>query len=262
MIIDVNAWVGHWPFRRLRHKTVQGLLRLMDRSGIDRAVVASIHGVFYRDAHSANEELARQVLRHRDRLIPFATLNPTYAGWEEDLRRCVEDLELCGIRLVPQYHGYDPESKASLDLLDAVSEVGWSVQVPMRIVDRRQRHPWDMADDLKPATFRRLFHLRPHIRWMILNGAGFTGRILPPDVRFLVDVSRLTAVLERSIQGLTQAWGTGRLAFGSGMPFNTPAPALLKLQILDAPADVREAIAWRNADSMLRSPNPLPLVRR
>ena len=80
MIIDVNAWVGHWPFRRLRHNTVQGLLRLMDRSGIDRAVVASIHGVFYRDAHSANEELARQVLRHRDRLIPFATLNPTLCG--------------------------------------------------------------------------------------------------------------------------------------------------------------------------------------
>ena len=201
MIIDVNAWVGHWPFRRLRHNTVQGLLRLMDRSGIDRAVVASIHGAFYRDAHAANEELADQVLRHRDRLIPFATLNPAYAGWEEDLRRCVEDLELCGIRLVPQYHGYDPASNASLDLLDAVSEVGWPVQVPMRIVDRRQRHPWDMADDLKPATFRRLFHLRPHIRWMILNGFGFTGRILPPDVRFLVDISRLTAVLERSIQG-------------------------------------------------------------
>ena len=78
MIIDVNAWVGHWPFRRLRHNTVPGLLRLMDRSGIDRAVVASIHGVFYRNVHPANEELARQVLRHRDRLIPFATLNPAY----------------------------------------------------------------------------------------------------------------------------------------------------------------------------------------
>ena len=182
MIIDVNAWVGHWPFRQLRHNTVQGLLRLMDRSGIDRAVVASVHGVFYRNAHSANEELAKQVLRHRDRLIPFATLNPTYAEWGEDLRRCAEDLELCGIRLVPQYHGYDLDSDASLDLLDAVSDLGWCVQVPMRIVDRRQRHPWDMADDLKPAMFRRFLNLRPHIRWMILNGAGFTGRILPPDV--------------------------------------------------------------------------------
>lgn len=253
MIIDVNAWVGHWPFRKLRHNTVQGLLRLMDRSGIDRAVVASIHGVFYRNPHLANEELARQVMRHRDRLIPFATLNPVYAGWEEDLRRCAEDLELCGMRLYPEYHGYRLYSEEALDFLDAVADLGWSIQAPMRIVDRRQRHPWDLADDLKLATFRRLFHLRPHICWMILNGAGFNGRNLPPDVRCLVDISRLTAVLERSIQGLTQAWGNGRLAFGSGMPFNTPAPALLKLQILDAPHEVREAIAWRNAHAMLRS---------
>jgi len=102
----VNTYVGHWPFRQLRHNTAQALVRRLDRSGIDRAVVASLHGVFYRNVHPANEELAAQVRPYRDRWLPFATLNPTYPGWQEDLRRCAEDLDLCGIRLYPQYHGY------------------------------------------------------------------------------------------------------------------------------------------------------------
>ena len=41
MIIDVNASLGHFAFRRLRHNTSDGLLRLMDSRKIDRAVVAA-----------------------------------------------------------------------------------------------------------------------------------------------------------------------------------------------------------------------------
>ena len=46
MIIDVNASLGHYPFRRLRHNTADTLVALMDRNGIDRAVVSSLHAVF------------------------------------------------------------------------------------------------------------------------------------------------------------------------------------------------------------------------
>ena len=58
MIIDVNAYLGHWPFRQLRHNTVKGLLNLMDRNGIDKAMVSSINAIFYKNCHAGNEELA------------------------------------------------------------------------------------------------------------------------------------------------------------------------------------------------------------
>lgn len=127
MLIDVNTYIGHWPFRQLRHHTATGLLKRMDQHGIDQAVVGSIHGIFYKNAHPANEELAKAVRRHRDRLIPFATLNPVYPGWEDDLRRSAEDLELGGIRLYPQYHGYRLTDQAGLELVDAVTALGWTV---------------------------------------------------------------------------------------------------------------------------------------
>jgi hypothetical protein len=60
-LIDANAWLGHYPFRAVPNNTPAGLLRLMDRHRIARAVVSSLHSVFYRDAHEGNEELARWV---------------------------------------------------------------------------------------------------------------------------------------------------------------------------------------------------------
>ena len=251
MVIDVNTYVGHWPFRQLRHNTAQALVKQMDRHGIDRAVVSSVHGIFYKDAHAANEELARETCRFRDRLIPFATLNPTYAGWEEDLRRCAEDLELCGIRLYPHYHGYGLADASGLELVDAASELGWAVQVPMRVVDRRQRHRWDLAEDLTPGAFEKAFALRPKTRWMVLNGVGLNGNRLPAQARFLVEISRQTAVLQKTIQALLETAGPRHVAFGTGMPFNVPTPQFLKLDVLDAPRWVKERIAWRNAAEML-----------
>ena len=251
MVIDVNTYVGHWPFRQLRHNTAQALVKQMDRHGIDRAVVSSVHGIFYKDAHAANEELARETRRFRDRLIPFATLNPTYAGWEEDLRRCAEDLGLCGIRLYPQYHGYGLTDASGLALVDAASALGWVVQVPMQVVDRRQRHRWDLAEDLTPGAFEKAFALRPRTRWMVLNGVGLNGDRLPSKARFLVEISRQTAVLQKTIQALLETAGPRHVAFGTGMPFKVPAPQFLKLDVLDVPRWIKERIAWRNAMEML-----------
>lgn len=250
MRIDVNAYVGHWPFRQLRHNTADALVRRMDERGIDRAVVALIDGVLYKDVHSANETLSERVGPFRDRLIPFATLNPTYAGWREDLRRCVEDLGLSGLRLYPQYHGYRLDDPDGLALIDAASELGWAIQVPMRIVDRRQRHRWDLAEDLAPEALYTALAQSPQARWMLLNCLGLDGERLGQG-RYLVEISRMTAVLQRNIQALIESAGPGHLAFGTGMPFKAPEPALLKLEVLDVPPEVVERITWRNAYEML-----------
>src|SRR5688572_19530819 len=106
MIIDVNACVGHYPFRQLRFNTAEKLIGLMDRNGIDRAVVSSLHAVFYRDAHRGNEELIEQIAPYGSRLIPIGTVNPKYVGWERDLAELVEQRKMKAITLVPEHHGY------------------------------------------------------------------------------------------------------------------------------------------------------------
>ena len=45
MLLDANAWLGHYPFRQVPHTTPEGLLGLMDKHQIETAVVSSLHAV-------------------------------------------------------------------------------------------------------------------------------------------------------------------------------------------------------------------------
>ena len=81
MIVDFCAYLGDWPAYELPHRTAGGLLSLMDRCGIGAAFVSLAGGMFRFDTREANEQLARAVEDHRDRLWPVGTLDPTVPVW-------------------------------------------------------------------------------------------------------------------------------------------------------------------------------------
>ncbi len=139
MILDVNAYLGHYASRQLRHNTASSLLALMDSKKIDRAVVASASTITYRNAQAGNEEVAAEVKPHRDRLIPFAVINPAYAGWQDDLKTCHEELGMKGLRLYPKWHRYSLTGDRCLELVHAATERGLIVSIPIRVEDNRQR---------------------------------------------------------------------------------------------------------------------------
>ena len=96
MLLDINAHIGHWPFKQLKHNTCAGKLERMNRFGIDISVVSNLNGVFYKDTQSANEELFDEIRSDKkfaNRFIPFAILNPIYAGWKNDLEICTKKWE-------------------------------------------------------------------------------------------------------------------------------------------------------------------------
>jgi predicted TIM-barrel fold metal-dependent hydrolase len=257
-MLDANAWLGHYPFRPVPNNTPEGLLRLMDRSGIERAVVSSLHSVFYRDAHAGNEELARWVAPHRDRLIPSATLNPAYPGWGQDLRQCVEDWGMAGLRLFPAHHRYSLTDPESLHLVRAAAERGLHVAIPVRLEDRRQRHWMDAAPEVGLAEIAALARACPEARILALEALGVESSpfVLDPDLagaRVWFEFSRMATVLQRSIPTLIERLGAGRLVFGTGMPLKYPGAAVLKLELLEVPPAVRASLAGGNMERLLAS---------
>jgi len=257
MIIDANAYLGNWPFRRLRHNTAQGLLALMERHKIDKAVVSSINAIFYKNCHAGNEELAMETREYQDRLIPFATLNPMYAGWEDDLEQCAEEFRMKGLRLFPHYHNYKLTDDESLRLIDGATKRHMPVSIPIRVVDRRQRHWLDNVRDLAHSEIEEIIKARPETTFILTNGAGWQNSQLAKNEelksrKFFIEISRLTSVLQESIPKLLDALGPGKLVFGTGMPFKYPMPALLKMDMLNAEDDVKEHIYWRNIADVLQ----------
>jgi uncharacterized protein len=152
MIIDVNAALGHYPFRALRYHTAGPMVEVMDRNGIDCAVVSSLHAVFYRDAHRGNVELVADIKPHAGRFIPVATCSPKYVGWERDLDEAVKAWGMKAVALVPEYHGYALKDEHGRAALRRIEELGLPVVLTQRFEDRRQRHAWDKAEDLTAAA--------------------------------------------------------------------------------------------------------------
>ncbi|MBL7222804.1 MAG: amidohydrolase family protein [Candidatus Brocadiae bacterium] len=256
MIIDVNAYLGHFAFRQLRHNTASGLLKLMERAEIDQAVVSSAGAITYRNTQAGNEEVHAEVAPHRDRLIPFAVINPSYAGWQDDLRICHEDFGMSGLRLYPKWHNYALSDRCCLDLVGAATERGMVLSIPIRAEDSRQRHWLVDAPDVPLDEIATLMNACPQAQFVLVNGIGFIRSLLgqeasglPPN--YCIEISRLSAVLANEIGQLITRLGAERVVFGTGMPFKYPDPALVKLEVLDASEEEKERIRWQNAAGLL-----------
>lgn len=254
-MIDINAYLGHFAFRQLRYNTAGGLLRLMDRAGIERAAVSSAAAITYRNAHSGNEEIAAEV-KGRSRLIPFAVLNPAYAGWRDDLKICHEQFGMKGLRLYPRWHGYKLTDAPCLELIHTAAARGMLVTIPIRVEDRRQQSWLADVPDVAHDEIAAAMKAAPEARFVLMNGSGFAGSVLGRagnglPANYSIEISLLTAMIANEIGQLLATLGEDRIVFGTGAPFHYPEPAVLKLEVLDVAERVKEKIRRGNALKLL-----------
>lgn len=255
MIIDVNAALGHYPFRSLRQTTATQMVDLMDRSSIHRAVVSSLHAAFYRDAHRGNEELLADIKPHGARFIPVATVNPKYAGWERDLEEAVVRWQMKIVTLLPEQHGYTLADEHGQAALARIAGYGVPLLLTQRFEDRRQRHAWDRAEELAPSVVYAAARAHPRLKFLLVNWAGLDGAKLTEaglKGRCLIDLARLQVMFKKDVPKLIAALGADAIAFGSHMPFDYVGPSLVKLANIQTvrPAD-HDNIAWQNAARFL-----------
>ncbi len=230
----------------------------MDQNAIEVAVVSSINAVFYKNCQEGNEELVEEIGPYRDRLIPFATLNPKYVAWREDFERCVDDLGMKGLRLYPIYHKYELSELESQEMLQEASKKKLPIEFPVTLVDARQRHWLDVDMGLSVKQILEAAKKFTENSFIILNAKSHAIAVIlertqttPPTNNVFVDMSRLSTVLQKSVQAVVDRLGAEKGVFGSGMPFQYARPALLKMEILNLEEDGKEAIYWKNMFKIL-----------
>lgn len=246
-MIDCNVLLGSWPFRPLPATTASGLVRLLRKDGIAQALVSPVEGIFYVDPQPANEAHFA-ALRPQPALLPVAVINPTLPNWEESLRRCRERMAV-GIKLHPNYHGYDLKGEAAGALLTAAAKAGLPVILQMRVHDMRAQHPLMQVPDVPMGDALAAARQVPGAKF-VAGGAKW-GEVAGKEADILacpnlsVEVSQVEHW--EGIRGLIRRGLAERLLFGSFAPLFYPKSAVLKLQEAALTPDEREMIVRKNA---------------
>jgi predicted TIM-barrel fold metal-dependent hydrolase len=254
VIVDVNANLSRWPFRRTPCDELPRLVETYRRHGIGQAWVGSLDGLFHRDLGGVNLRLAQACGQVREvELLPFGSVNPLLPDWQEELRRCHEVHRMPGIRVHPGYHGYQLEEPAFAQLLDLAAARKLIVQVVIRMDDIRVQHPLMRIADVESKPLAALVKSRPHLRVVVLNGmAGVRG----PALQALATVDRIwfEIAMHEGVGGvaaLAKSVGLTQVLFGSHLPLFCLESAVLKMQEAGLDDRQRQAIESGNARRLL-----------
>jgi predicted TIM-barrel fold metal-dependent hydrolase len=246
VIYDADAWVGHWPFQSYPQTSVAALLREMDKRKIAKALVGNLHGLFYKDAHEANHELSREIGQRRDRLIPCATMNPRYYGWQQDLKQCREEFGMPVIRLTPDYHGYRLSDACAESLANEAHQLKMRVALCWRIVDPRGRHPLDPGREATHGEALAFVKKFPRAAFLMLNfGSVPGGRLLRRPACYF-DITLFLGRNGLRLQEEFDKHGTDRFVVGTTLLLRYGTPPLLALEKCRLTRAQREAVQWRN----------------
>ena len=267
MLIDINAYVGHWPFMQLKYNTCEALAHRMDRFGVDVSVISNLNGIFYKNTQSANQELYEEIKslkRYSDRFVPFAVINPIYAGWRQDLETSISKLGMRGIRLYPKYHDYEMTNPSLIELVKRARDLDIAVAFTFRMADSRQRSWMDIdyvAYTPKPEWSLKdimpIIREVPDAKYLILNVANSlhldeSDTALFKKAEVLMDTSGRTLM---DLGSLLRAYGKEKFAFGTHSPILDYLTGQLRVEALresEADAATKELLRSGNAKRMLK----------
>lgn len=240
---DANCFSGNWPFFYVRENSVKKLQQQHNEYGIDGGFLSSLEAIFYQDPYEAEVQLAEQIrgTNYHHAMI----VNPTLPAWEADLIRCVENLHIRGIRLLPAYHGYTLQDDI-LDRVIALTEK-YNLQLILTLRMHDDRTSWMLTpasipmEDVKAFSNRcgsiklLITHIRTH-EIAKLQNLGVCWQNIYVDTSGFKDGNN-------PIQNAIDAdYLNGHILYGSGAPLLEMYATILQLTYADCDKQLRDRI--------------------
>jgi predicted TIM-barrel fold metal-dependent hydrolase len=253
-MIDVNVSLSRWPCRTLPHDELPKLVEKLRAVGVTQAWAGSFDALLHKDIGGVNTRLAKACRRVPQELLrPFGTVNPMLPDWREDLRRCHEVQRMRGIRLYPNYHGYQLDHPLFAELLTLAAQRGLLVQLAVRMEDPRMQHPLMRVPDVDTKPLANLVSDCPQLQLVLLNSLqvvrGDALKSLVATGRVYFEIATLEGVA--GIARVLEQIPINRLLFGSHFPLFILESAVLKLRESELTAAQVKAITRANAQRLL-----------
>lgn len=250
MRVDVNAFLGAYPWRKVPGTSPDALLKALDRVAIDEAWITHLPSLFWRDPTEGNAWLL-ETARQERRFKPVPVVHPGLAHWEDVLADAV-NAGAPATRCDPLYLGLDPVGGEMRVLAAACGAAGIPLLLAVRLEDARQRHPHDRVAELPAAAVRALIRSDADLRLLVTHAdRAFVEEVhfgsTPEEARRIWwDISWIWGPPEDHLETLLETVGADRFVFGTGQPLRIPETSVAKLDLLDLSADRRAAIESAN----------------
>ena len=252
MIIDTSAYVGNWPFWPVHHmdSNGNGLVEIMDKYGIDKAVITSMDGILY-DDEMGNDLVFAAAERHGGRLLPAVTVSPlivkrnSAAYLEKMIERGAKAL-----KLFPFYHSFflSVTNKKLEQILKVAANYHLTVCIPIRLFMN-----WGLPA-VSVSSIGELVKAYSEIHFLVenLNAGEFL-----PLVELAESLDNLylgTAALTRyrGVHDMTERLGGNRVVAGMSAPLQYPNCGLLKVQKAELEEDDLLKVLGENAAMLFR----------
>ena len=252
-LIDTNVSLFRWPFRRCPLDDTPSLVAKLHEHGVTQAWAGTFDALLHKDISAANARLADECRRHGNGLlVPIGAINPALPDWETDLRRCVEQHRMPGIRLHPNYHGCKLDDPIFERVLAAANERGLLVQIAVVMEDDRTQLALAQAAPTDTEPLAALLKKFPNGRVQLLNafrtlrGKALSG-FADTGARFEIATLESVAGIGKMVEQLP----LDRLCFGSHAPFYYFESAKMKLRESALTGEQLAAITHENARMLI-----------
>jgi hypothetical protein len=235
--IDVNAFIGPYPFRHVPHPDTDALIAVMQREGIARSIIGFLPAPWHRSTSDANDELYRLLEPHFDLLSPAPAINAAWPAWERDLRSAVDHHAVAAVRVYPPQWG-DASGVAAAKLTATAAESDIAVILTTRFEDSRQRHWMDSCGDVNAAAVRAMARSHSNARVIVTCA----GRALIEEIhwsltpveraRVWYDISWIWGPPQNDLAHLLRTVGPSRFLFGSMWPLRLVQNPFANLDLL------------------------------
>ena len=220
-----------------------------------QAWAGSFDGILHKDIGGVNARLAAECNTYgKGFLVPFGSINPKLPDWQEDVRRCAKDYKMPGIRLHPNYHGYELKDPIFAELLQVAAANGLMVQLVVSMEDIRTAAPADASAACRSfgaGSSGQEPAFDPVDSAELVAGAevnSASGRWRMP-VELYFDISMVEGI--EGVARLVEQLPAERVLFGSNFPLFYFEAALLKVEESGLPEVKKTMLFEGNARRIL-----------
>lgn len=226
--------------------TVSDLLRSMDTAGIEISVICSI-ATAPKQVDSIiqwSQEIAS------DRIIPLPSMHPDYADFRDAIAR-IKDLGMKGIKMHPQYQGFNVDEDRVMPIYEALAEhnliltlhAGFDISFPT-----------DPSGS--PDKTARVIERYPDLRIIACHFGGWrqwdeVRQYLAGKDLFFETSYTIGDLPDEKIVELVTLHGEDNIVFGTDSPWKEQRASVHEMESLPISREAKEKIFHKNAERLL-----------